>query len=74
MAAGGGTFEMGGVFSKNVTLDPGANATLKIDHAADFRGTVTGFNGNDLLDLQILLSAAIRHLAIWPTARTPAEL
>jgi hypothetical protein len=45
------TFEMGGAFSENVTLDAGANATLKIDHAADFRGTVTGFDSNDLLDL-----------------------
>ena len=45
------TFEMGGAFSENVTLDAGANARLKIDHAADFRGTVTGFDSNDLLDL-----------------------
>ena len=45
------TFEMGGAFSENVTLDAGANATLKIDHAADFRGTVAGFDSNDVLDL-----------------------
>ena len=32
------TFEMAGAFSENVTLDAGANATLKIDHAADFSG------------------------------------
>ena len=42
---------MGGAFSENVTLDAGTNARLKIDHAADFRGTVTGFDSNDLLDL-----------------------
>ena len=42
---------MGGAFSENVTLDAGANATLKIDHAADFRGTVTGFDSSDVLDL-----------------------
>ena len=45
------TFEMAGAFSENVTLDSGANATLKIDHAADFRGTVAGFDSNDVLDL-----------------------
>jgi hypothetical protein len=45
------TFEMAGAFSENVTLDAGANATLKIDHAADFRGTVAGFDSNDVLDL-----------------------
>ena len=45
------TFEMGGAFGENVTLDAGANATLKIDHAADFSGTVAGFDGNDVLDL-----------------------
>ena len=45
------TFEMGGSFGQNVTLDAGANATLKIDHAADFSGTVAGFDGNDVLDL-----------------------
>ena len=45
------TFEMGGSFGENVTLDAGANATLKIDHAADFSGAVAGFDGNDVLDL-----------------------
>ena len=45
------TFEMGGAFGENVTLDAGANATLKIDHAADFSGAVAGFDGNDVLDL-----------------------
>jgi hypothetical protein len=45
------TFEMGGAFSENVTLDAGAKAKLKIDHAADFRGTVAGFDSNDVLDL-----------------------
>jgi hypothetical protein len=42
---------MAGPFSENVTLDADAKATLKIDHAADFRGTVAGFDSNDVLDL-----------------------
>ena len=45
------TFETAGAFSEDVTLDAGANATLKIDHAADFHGTVVGFDSNDVLDL-----------------------
>jgi len=45
------TFEMGGAFGESVTLDGGANATLKINHAADFSGAVAGFDGNDVLDL-----------------------
>ena len=48
---GRATFEMGGAFGENVTLDAGANATLRIDHAADFSGAVAGFDGNDVLDL-----------------------
>ena len=44
-------FEIGGAFSQDITLDAGASATLKIDRAADFSGTVAGFNANDLLDL-----------------------
>ena len=35
---GEATFEMGRAFSQNITLDAGASATLKIDHAADFSG------------------------------------
>ena len=45
------TFEMGGVFGENITLGAGARATLKIDHAADFSGTVAGLDGDDVLDL-----------------------
>jgi hypothetical protein len=48
---GRATFEIGGAFGGNVRLDTGANATLKIDHAADFSGAVAGFDGSDVLDL-----------------------
>ena len=60
------TFEMAGAFSGNVTLDVGANATLKIDHAGDFRGTVAGFDSNDVLDLPDLAfgsSTTLRYAA-----------
>ena len=60
------TFEMGGAFSENVTLDVGANATLKIEHAGDFRGTVAGFDSNDVLDLPDLAfgsSTTLRYAA-----------
>ena len=45
------TFEMGGAFGQNLTLDADASATLRIDHAAGFAGTVAGFDANDALDL-----------------------
>ena len=45
------TFETAGAFSEDVTLDAGASATLKIDHAADFHGTVVGFDSNDVFDV-----------------------
>ena len=45
------TFEVGGAFGENVTLDSGASATLKMDHAANFSGTVAGFDADDALDL-----------------------
>ena len=48
---GAALFELGGAFGENVKLDTDANATLKIDHAADFSGTVVGFDDNDALDL-----------------------
>jgi regulation of enolase protein 1 (concanavalin A-like superfamily) len=48
---GEASLELGGRFSGNITLDPGAHATVKIDHAVDFSGTVAGLNGNDVLDL-----------------------
>ena len=48
---GAALFEVGGAFGQNFKLDADANATLKIDHAADFSGTVAGFDANDALDV-----------------------
>ena len=48
---GEATLEVGGRFGENIALDPGAHATVKIDHAADFSGTVAGLAGNDVFDL-----------------------
>ena len=45
------TFEIAATFDENVMLEAGANATVKIDHVADFHGTLAGFDGNDVLDL-----------------------
>jgi VCBS repeat-containing protein len=45
------TFETVGAFSGDITLEAGAHATLKIDHAGDFHGTLVGFDSNDLLNL-----------------------
>ncbi|WP_246159109.1 calcium-binding protein [Reyranella soli] len=48
---GAAIFEAAGTFSGNVMFEADAVATLKINHAADFHGTVAGFDGNDVLDL-----------------------
>jgi hypothetical protein len=37
--------------TRGATLQADANATLKIDHAAEFSGVVAGFDGNDVLEL-----------------------
>jgi hypothetical protein len=44
------SLEMGGRFSENSTLDPGAHA-MEIDHAVDFSGTVSRLDADDVLDL-----------------------
>ena len=68
------TFEMGGAFGENITLDAGASATLRIDHAADFSGTVAASMLMMRSTSWMLLSAAIPHLIMRPTAATQAEL
>jgi hypothetical protein len=66
------TFEMGGAFGENITLDTGAHATLRIDHAADFSGAVAGLDGNDMLDLGDLGFGSNTTLGMRPTATTRA--
>jgi Ca2+-binding RTX toxin-like protein len=41
--------ELGGLFDDTIAIDTNATATLTIDHAAQFRGIISGFNGDDHL-------------------------
>lgn len=40
---GTGEFEINGAFSQNATFDPSATGVLRIDQAALFKGSITGF-------------------------------
>ncbi|HKG78510.1 MAG TPA: hypothetical protein VKA78_03810, partial [Pyrinomonadaceae bacterium] len=45
------TLEFGAASSANVMLDAGATGTIVLRDSFDFSGTVSGFNGDDHLDL-----------------------
>jgi large repetitive protein len=49
---------IGGAFNERIVFDDGAAGTLKLDHSADFSGILTGFGGNDVLDLSGILGAS----------------
>jgi hypothetical protein len=49
---GQATLEFGAAVSANVTLDAAATGKLVLNDSFDFSGTVSGFNGDDQLDLR----------------------
>ena len=51
LISGSATLEFSGSASTDVKFDFSSIGTLKLDHAADFTGTVTGLTGNTQLDL-----------------------
>jgi VCBS repeat-containing protein len=55
--SGNGDLEIGGLFGEQVQFDDNASGTLKIDHAADFTGILSGFGGHDAIDLGDILAA-----------------
>jgi hypothetical protein len=54
---GAATLEFAAAASANTTFDFAAAGTLKLDHSADFTGTVSGFGAGDHLDLLDLVFA-----------------
>jgi hypothetical protein len=56
--SGTASLEIGGAFNERIVFDDGAAGTLKLDHSADFSGILTGFGGNDVLDLSGILGAS----------------
>ncbi|MDL2402063.1 DUF5801 repeats-in-toxin domain-containing protein [Rhizobium mayense] len=49
LVSGHAGLEIGGSFSEAITLNTDARATITIDHAAAFTGTIAGLDGNDTL-------------------------
>jgi hypothetical protein len=56
--SGNASLEIGGAFDQQILFDDSAAGTLKLDHLADFTGVLTGFNGNDVLDLSGIAGAS----------------
>ncbi|GES53172.1 hypothetical protein Rhsp01_57630 [Rhizobium sp. NBRC 114257] len=49
LVSGHAGLEIGGSFNEAITLGKDAQATITIDHAAAFTGTIAGLDGNDAL-------------------------
>ncbi|WFU11876.1 VCBS domain-containing protein (plasmid) [Rhizobium sp. CB3090] len=49
LLSGHASLEIGGSFGEAITLSTDAQATITIDHAAAFTGTIAGLDGNDAL-------------------------
>jgi T1SS-143 domain-containing protein len=54
----GGHLDIGGAFNERIVFDDGAAGTLTLDHPADFSGILSGFGGNDVIDLAGILGAS----------------
>ncbi|WP_207105018.1 VCBS domain-containing protein [Tardiphaga sp. P9-11] len=55
LLSGHASLELGGFFSEQITFDGSAEGTLVIDRSADFHGMLSGFDGNDTIDLTDIL-------------------
>ena len=58
LLSGHSSLEIGGAFDEHITFDSTAEGTLVIDESADFRGMISGFDGNDTIDLTDILGSA----------------
>jgi hypothetical protein len=57
---GTATMEFGAAVDQDITFDASASGTLKLDDADTFTGSVSGFDGNDQIDLSdIDLASAV---------------
>ncbi|WP_441229190.1 T1SS-143 repeat domain-containing protein [Tardiphaga sp. 215_C5_N2_1] len=57
LLSGHASIELGGVFNEHILFDGTAEGTLVLDHSADFGGLVSGFDGNDTIDLADILGS-----------------
>lgn len=63
LISGTATLELGAAATLNVSLAVDASGTLILDDAAEFHGTISGFDGNDWLKLQGLGVAGVNDAA-----------
>jgi len=49
--SGSGTLEYGAASAEDTIFADGASGTLRLDHAASFTGSISGFGAGDSLDL-----------------------
>jgi hypothetical protein len=55
--SGHASLELGGAFNEHILFDSTAEGTLVLDHSADFGGLLSGFDGNDTIDLADILGS-----------------
>ena len=58
LISGHGLLELAGAFSGEIKFDDNASGTLVLDHPSDFHGILSGFDGNDTLDLEGMLGGS----------------
>ncbi|MGM4927015.1 T1SS-143 repeat domain-containing protein [Tardiphaga sp. 619_E2_N8_5] len=58
LLSGHSSLEIGGAFDEQITFDSTAEGTLVIDDSADFHGMLSGFDGNDTIDLTDILGSS----------------
>jgi T1SS-143 domain-containing protein len=56
LLSGHASLELGGSFNEQILFDSTAEGTLVLDHSADFHGMLSGFDGNDTIDLSDILA------------------
>ncbi|MCP3400927.1 DUF5801 repeats-in-toxin domain-containing protein [Bradyrhizobium sp. CCGB20] len=58
LISGHGLLELAGAFSGEIKFDAAASGTLVLDNPSDFHGILSGFDGNDTLDLEGFLGGS----------------
>jgi T1SS-143 domain-containing protein len=74
LVSGHASLEIGGSFNEAITLGRDAQATITIDHAAAFTGTIAGLDGNDALRFGDISSATASFSYAENTAKTGGVL
>ncbi|MBB3454353.1 T1SS-143 domain-containing protein [Rhizobium sp. BK313] len=74
LLSGHASLEIGGSFSAAITLSTDAQATITVDHAAAFTGTIAGLDGNDALRFGDISAATASFSYVENAAKTGGVL